>query len=135
MSALPPKADIDGKLFDVRFVPIADMSVRFTVAPSSALKEGHTSTARASCGRPSLRSPRPHLREYFSPREAGTRRCCNARSIARLLPECRELERVIGQFHGRAGASLDTGKPRCGFRQHAFHEKACGDELGIQTRR
>jgi hypothetical protein len=27
MSALPPKADIDGWSFDVRFVPIADISV------------------------------------------------------------------------------------------------------------
>jgi hypothetical protein len=28
MSALPPKADIDGRPLDVRFVPIADITAR-----------------------------------------------------------------------------------------------------------
>jgi hypothetical protein len=42
MSALPPKADIDGRRLDVRFVPKADMTLRdvgFTPEKSAAVFE------------------------------------------------------------------------------------------------
>ena len=125
------------------------------------------------------------VREYFSPREAGTRlglvlmatllgmalggwlsglifdltgsyraaffnglgwNLVNVSIMVWLLQRSRRrgqlaaaletvIKRLVRQFHGRAGARLDARKPRGGFRQHALHEEACGDELGVHARR
>jgi hypothetical protein len=40
MSALPPKADIDGRKLDVRFVPIADIGKRLRMPLRMELPEG-----------------------------------------------------------------------------------------------
>ena len=44
-----------------------------------------------------------------------------------------KLERLRRQLHHAAGAGLDALEVRRGLRQHALHEEAAGDELGLEA--
>ena len=82
MSALPPKADIDGQSFDVRFVPIADMITPYGLhnhADHSACrtcraKERSDLSQLVVCRPPQLVArPRPLYEHWRGPRSVGAR--------------------------------------------------------------